>query len=51
MDIKFTERCEKLAVQIVLVMAENVQHLSKLLQLVCHNFSYSKKNTKILHYF
>lgn len=52
MDITLIEGCEKLAVQIVQVMAENVQHLSKLSQLVCQNFSLylSKKIQKYLTY-
>lgn len=49
MDITLIEGCEKLAVQIVQVMAENVQHLSKVSQLVCQNFSLSKKDTKIFN--
>lgn len=49
MDITLIEGCEKLAVQIVQVMSENVQHLSKLSQLVCQNLSLSKKDTKIFN--
>lgn len=49
MDITLIEGCEKLAVQIVQVMSENVQHLSKLSQLVCQNFILSKKDTKIFN--
>lgn len=50
MDITLIEGCEKLAVQIVQVMSENRQHLSKLSQLVCQNFSLVKKIQKYLTY-